>query len=169
MNNLHIRKEQGADHVIIRSITELAFRGMPYAGGDEQDVIERLRSANALTLSLVAVLDGELIGHIAFSPASAGDGSTPWFALGPISVLPAHQRQGVGQALIESGLAELKNMKALGCILTGNPMYYEKFGFQLAPENAPSNEPAEFFMMRQLSYSLPKGQFSFHDAFYGEA
>jgi putative acetyltransferase len=169
MTNLQVRKELDADCDSIRSVTELAFRGLPYAGGDEQDVIERLRFTNALTLSLVALLEGEVIGHIAFSPAKAGDGSTPWFALGPVSVVPVHQRQGVGRALIESGLAELKNMNALGCILTGNPMYYKKFGFQLAPENAPSNESAEFFMLVQLSSSLPQGKFSFHEAFYGDA
>ena len=58
---------------------------MPYADGDEQIVIERLRTANALTLSLVAVVEEEVVGHIAFSPAKAADDSCPWFALGPVS------------------------------------------------------------------------------------
>ncbi|MCX2979894.1 N-acetyltransferase [Halieaceae bacterium IMCC14734] len=169
MIELLIRKECAADCDSIRSITVSAFRGMPYAGGDEQDVIDRLRSANALTLSLIAVIEEEVVGHIAFSPATTSDGSCPWFALGPVSVIPERQCKGVGRALIENGLAQLKSMNALGCILTGNPAYYKKFGFQLAPENAPSNEPAEFFMLKQLSSGVAQGQFSFHEAFYGDA
>jgi predicted N-acetyltransferase YhbS len=170
MTQLRIREERYSDFDTIRSITERAFHGMPYAGGDEQDVIDRLRSANALTLSLVAVLDAETVGHIAFSPAEAGDGSCPWFALGPVSVVPEHQSQGIGSALIESGLAQLEDLNALGCILTGNPLYYKQFEFRLAPENAPLNEPAEFFMLKLLSSNtLPQGQFAFHEAFYGDA
>jgi putative acetyltransferase len=164
-----IREERSSDFDSIRSITERAFRGMPYAGGDEQDVIERLRSASALVLSLVAVVDAEVIGHIAFSPAELGDGSCPWFALGPVSVVPERQRQGIGSALIEEGLSRLQNMNALGCILTGNPRYYEKFGFQLAPDNLPPNESAEYFMLKLLSSRPPQGQFCFHKAFYGDA
>lgn len=164
-----IRKEYSSDHDTIRSITELAFRDMPYAGGDEQDVIDRLRSVTALTLSLVAVLDEEIVGHIAFSPAEAEDGSCPWFALGPVSVVPKLQRKGIGSALIKSGLAQIRNMDARGCILTGNPQYYKQFGFQLAPENCPLNEPAESFMRILFSSTRPAGRFSFHKAFYGDA
>lgn len=163
-----IRKECGSDCDAIRSITERAFDGMPYAGGDEQDVIDRLRSANALTLSLVAIVDGELVGHICFSPAELEDGSCPWFALGPVSVVPERQRQGIGTALIESGLAQVRKLNGLGCILTGNPKYYEKFGFQLAPDHAPPNEPVEYFMLKLLSAHPPVGQFSFHGGFYGD-
>ncbi|MCB1689510.1 MAG: N-acetyltransferase [Halioglobus sp.] len=165
-----LREECHSDIGPIRSITERAFHGMPYAGGDEQDVIDRLRTANALTLSLVAVLGSELVGHIAFSPAVASDGSGPWFALGPVSVLPEYQCRGIGSALIESGLARLEKLNALGCILTGNPSYYKKFDFRLAPDIAPSNEPAEFFMLKILSAeAFPGGRFAFHKAFYGGA
>ena len=164
-----IRKECDADFDAIRSITERAFRGLPYAGGDEQDVIDRLRSANVLTLSLVAVLEAELVGHIAFSPAKADDGSYPWYALGPVSVVPERQCEGIGRALIESGLAQLGKLNALGCILTGNPLYYKKFGFQLVPDNAPPNEPGEFFMLKPLSDHIPQGKFAFHEAFYVDA
>jgi putative acetyltransferase len=168
MTRLKIRKECGSDSDAIRSITEQAFHGRPYAAGDEQEVIDRLRSANALTLSLVAVLEAEVVGHIAFSPAETGDGSYPWYALGPVSVIPERQGQGIGSALIESGLAQLKQLNALGCILTGDPLFYEKFGFQLAPVNAPLNEPAEYFMLKLLSSEPPRGRFIFHGAFYGD-
>ena len=169
MTETRIRKESDSDFDAIRSITERAFHGMPYAGGDEQDVIDRLRSADVLTLSLVAVLGTEVVGHIAFSPAEAGDRSFPWYALGPVSVVPERQCQGIGSALIESGLAQLGNLNALGCILTGNPLYYKKFGFRLAPDNAPPNEPGEFFMLKPLSSKIPQGKFAFHEAFYDDA
>lgn len=168
MSKTEIRKERVSDHDSIHLVTEQAFRDMSYAGGDEQDIVNRLRSVNALTLSLVAVLDEEVVGHIAFSPAEISNGSSPWFALGPVSVLPEYQQQGIGRALIETGLAQLREMNALGCILTGNPMYYQKFGFEVAVDNAPANEPAEFFMLKMLSSDVPDGRFSFHGAFYGE-
>jgi putative acetyltransferase len=169
MPEIVIRDELETDHAAIRALTELAFRHMPYAGGDEQDVIERLRTAGALSLSCVAVQGQEIVGHIAFSPAQVADGSGPWFALGPVSVSPANQRQGTGSALIEHGLARLNALNALGCILTGNPDYYRRFGFRAAPENCPENEPAQFFMLKLLRSIEPSGRFSFHQAFYSEA
>jgi len=141
---------------------------MPYAGGDEQDVIERLRSVGALALSLVAVCEGEIVGHVAFSPAIAADSTHPWFALGPVSVLPAHQNRGVGSALINLGLEQIRERGALGCILTGNPEYYRRFGFELAPQNVPVNEPEQFFMLKRFSAVSPTGAFQFHRAFYGD-
>ena len=162
----HIRPETKSDYPAIRLITELAFRNKPYAGGDEQDVIDRLRDRHALTLSLVAVADDTVIGHVAFSPATVADESYPWFALGPISVLPDHQNQGIGTALIHEGMQRLTELGALGCILTGDPAYYSRFGFQLSPDNAPDAEPAEYFMTKWLTATRPSGKFSFHQAFY---
>ena len=150
-------------------MTEIAFRDMPYADGDEQDVIERLRSAGALTISLVAIFEREIVGHIAFSPTNVGDSTHPWFALGPVSVFPTHQRQGIGSSLIERGLSEIRELGALGCILTGNPEYYRRFGFEPSPQNVPENEPEEFFMLKLLTDAKPTGAFQFHEAFYSDA
>lgn len=168
IQSLELRGERNADHAGIRFVTEAAFRNMPYAGGDEQYVIERLRAAGALTISLVAVLGREIIGHIAFSPAIAADPTDPWFALGPVSVLPAYQGQGVGSALINLGLSEVNELGALGCILTGNPEYYRRFGFELSPQNAPANEPEDFFMLKRFTTTNPIGAFQFHQAFYDD-
>ncbi len=168
MASLKIRKEENQDHAAIRTVTKLAFRDMPYAGGDEQDVIERLRLEKALTLSLVAELEDGIIGHLAFSPALSSGRIDQWFALGPVSVLPAYQGQGVGSALIEAGLSQLKSRSALGCILTGNPEYYQRFGFELSPQHVPSNEAEAYFMLKLFTSVLPNGAFSFHSAFYGE-
>ena len=163
-----IRPETHADYFAIRSITEQAFRNVPYAGGDEQKIIERLRFANALTLSLVATIDNELVGHIAFSPAIAGDSSGPWFTLGPLSVLPEYQCKGIGAQLIERGLEEISKLGPLGCILTGNPFYYSRFGFEVTPQNAPETVPGEYFLIKLFESVKPTGKFRFHRAFYGE-
>ncbi|MEL6605438.1 MAG: N-acetyltransferase [Cyanobacteria bacterium J06614_10] len=166
-NAMRIRKERPADYQAIRQVTELAFQGKEYAGGDEQDVIDRLRATNALTLSYVAIANATIVGHIAFSPAAAEDRSAPWFALGPVSVLPERQRKGIGSALIYNGLSELEKTGALGCILTGSPTFYRKFGFELKPEHAPANEPKEYFMVKLFTSFEPTGAFCFHSAFYG--
>jgi len=163
-----IREEQAKDYAAIYALTERAFKGKPYAGGDEQDLVDRLRACGVLAPSLVAIIDKQIIGHIAFSPATVADRTSPWFALGPVSVLPEHQSKGIGAALIERGLDEIEKRGALGCILTGNPDYYQRFGFEFANANAPSNEPTEFFMLKLLSTSKPTGAFTFHPAFYGE-
>ena len=161
-----IRKELPADYQAIRRVTELAFRGKEYAGGDEQDVIDRLRATDALILSYVAIEDETIVGHIAFSPAVAEDKSTPWFTLGPVSVLPERQRRGIGSAMIRHGLGELEKAGALGCILTGDLNFYGKFGFKLKPKNVPANEPKEYFMVKLFTPFEPTGAFSFHSAFY---
>ena len=164
---LRIRKELPSDHRTIRHITKLAFQGKEYAGGDEQEVIDRLRAASALTLSYVAVDNENVVGHIAFSPALAEDSSMSWFALGPVSVLPERQRTGIGMAMIHKGLNSLEEMGALGCILTGDPNYYKKFGFKLKPKNVPPDEPKEYFMVKLFTSYEPTGEFYFHKAFYG--
>lgn len=164
-----IREERSADQKAIRSLTEEAFRGRPYADGDEQDVIDRLRKAGVLSLSLVSVLGNEVVGQITFSPAALEKNTGIWFALGPVAVLPAHQGQGIGSALINQGLTRIEDQGALGCILTGNPAYYQRFGFVVSPVNCPPNEPGEFFMLKLLSPVQPVGRFSFHPAFYGNA
>jgi len=166
---MDIREESIADQGDIRRVTELAFRDRPYADGDEQDVIDRLRAGDALALSLVAVDRKELVGQITFSHAEISDGSNPWFALGPVSVTPSRQGKGIGSALINEGLARIETMGALGCILTGNPDYYRRFGFELSAANVPNNELEEFFMLKLLRGRQTKGTFSFHSAFYGDA
>ena len=166
MTPIDVRVETAADQAGIRRVTEAAFRGRPYADGDEQEVVDRLRSSSALALSLVAVQNGELIGQISFSPATVEDGSSPWFALGPVSVEPSRQGEGIGSMLINHGLSRVEAMGALGCILTGDPKYYVRFGFNVAPQNAPANEPAAYFQLKLINGAQPNGRFTFHRAFY---
>jgi putative acetyltransferase len=163
---LLIRSEAPPDHPVIHALTARAFAQMPYAAGDEQHLIDRLRTLGALSLSLVAVQTGVVIGHVALSPATHESGATGWFALGPISVAPALQKQGVGAALLAAAKAWLDARQASGCILVGNPRYYCRHGFAPAPDHAPAPEPAEYFMAQVLRPPIPAGRFGFHPAFY---
>lgn len=163
-----IREETLADHDRINKITEEAFRPMPFSNGDEQYVIGRLRASGRLILSLVATIENQVVGHVAFSPAMIEGELGGWYALGPVSVLPDYQGQGIGSALIEAGLHTLQKKQAQGCILTGNPSYYHKFGFAVASEYAPANEPKDYFMVNQFTERKPSGVFAFDSAFYDQ-
>ena len=161
-----IRPETADDHAAIGHVTEAAFLGRPYADGDEAEIVEVLRRDGALSVSLVAELSGVVVGHIALSPATPSDASTGWYALGPVSVLPEHQRRGIGVALVNAALHMIVARGAEGCILTGDPGYYARFGFTLSPSNAPPGEPPEYFMVKLLSQGrLPSGPIAFHRAF----
>ena len=96
-------------------------------------------------MSLVAESGGQVIGHIGFSPVVLSDGTPAWYGLGPVSVLPPFQRQGVGRALIQEGLARLKALGAQGCCLVGHPGYYQQFGFRNTQELVLEGVPPEVF------------------------
>jgi putative acetyltransferase len=160
-----IRPEEPRDHIAIGQVIDAAFRDMPFAAGDEAELVVVLRKAGALAVSLVAELNGTVIGHVAFSPARPADGSQHWYALGPVAVLPTHQRHGIGSQLVREGLRAISALGAMGCILTGNPSYYSRFGFEPSPGNTPPGEPAEYFMVKALGTQVPKGPIYFHEAF----
>ena len=168
-SEIAIRRERPGDYDTIGELISSAFLGMPYAAGDEAELVEALRAQNALSASLVAELSGAIVGQIAFSPARAPDGASGWYALGPVAVLPELQRSGIGSKLVRSGLDAISEMGAVGCILTGNPAYYRRFGFALSPESTPPGEPAEFFMVNMLSGQIPSGAIHFHEAFSSDA
>jgi len=110
---LKIRNEIASDADAIRTVTKCAFSDMPCASGDEHIIVDRLRAADALVISLMATVDDEIVGHIAFSPAACSDGTDPRFTLGPVSVEPKHQRKGIGAALIRRGLQKLRTRQPL--------------------------------------------------------
>ncbi|MGI9272774.1 MAG: GNAT family N-acetyltransferase [Woeseiaceae bacterium] len=165
MNKFIIRSEESSDIGMIWSVTEQAFAGVSYASGDEQDIVDRLRDSGALSVSLVATIGGEVVGHIAMSPTTSTDSSQEWLTLGPVSVLPDYQRKGIGSALIRQALTEIREQKATGCILVGDPKYYARFGFELAPQFSPQPEYASVFMVNKFSDEEPSGALSFHRAF----
>jgi putative acetyltransferase len=159
---VRIRLERPDDREAIFDLTKRAFAPMPYAGGDEQELIDKLRDAGALSLSAVAVLGDAIVGHVALSPAMHESGETGWYTLGPISAEPAMQRSGIGRSLIAFARAWLDEHGARGCVLTGNPAYYSRFGFAVAPDHAPANAPPAFFMVLTLKGECPAGRFRFH-------
>jgi putative acetyltransferase len=164
-----IRHERAEDHAAIHHITKRAFAPMPFAAGDEQELIGQLRDAGALALSLVAEQDGKLLGQVTFSPAFAADGSPGWFALGPVSVEPELKHQGIGGQLIKAGIAWLREQNAAGCVLVGSPAYYVRFGFRPYPTLAPAGEPAEYFQILPLGVAEPTVVVGFHPAFHDPA
>lgn len=167
--SVEIDPEQAGHEKAIYDLTERAFAPMAYSEGDEQDLINRLRDHNALTISLVARQEGKIAGHIAFSPAFPDDGSDGWYALGPISVEPELQKMGVGSELIREGLTLLQERGAVGCILIGNPEYYERFGFEIVPECCPDGEPSDYFQMIVFQGEKPEQVIRFHKLFHAKA
>jgi putative acetyltransferase len=166
LSAIRIRPEVATDPPAIFDLTRRAFAPMPFAAGDEQALVGVLRELGALSLSLVAEHQGEIVGHVALSPVTHESGEAGWFGLGPISVEPALQRQGVGGALIAEAKRWLSDQDARGCILTGDPNYYPRHGFLPAPGHAPEAEPAEYFMVLALCGRIPDGRFRFHPAFH---
>ena len=160
-----IRDETGADIGAITEVTIAAFENLEISNHTEQFILEALRAANALLVSLVAELDGRVIGHIAFSPVTISDGTRNWYGLGPVSVSPEYQRKGVGKALIKEGLSRLKNLNAQGCFVVGHPEYYRKFGFRNVPGLVHEGVPQEVFFALFFHGHTPEGTVAFHDGF----
>jgi putative acetyltransferase len=164
-----IRKEKNTDFESISNVTIEAFKNHPISRQTEHFIINALRSANALTISLVAEIDEQIVGHIAFSPITISDGTTEWYGLGPVSVLPKYQTQGIGKALINKGLSLLKDMGAQGCALVGPPDYYKRFGFKNHQEMIHEGIPQEVFLVLPFTEKIPKGIVVFHEGFKAES
>jgi putative acetyltransferase len=160
-----IRDETENDVAIITEVTAAVFETMEISSHTEQFIVEALRSAKALTVSLVAEVDGQVVGHIAFSPITISDGTANWYGLGPVSVLPAFQRLGIGKALIWEGLSRLKDLHANGCCLVGHPDYYRKFGFENVAGLFHEGVPPEVFFALSFEGLYPGGEVKFHDGF----
>ena len=165
ISEINIRNETAKDVEAITEVTIAAFRTLEISNHTEQFIIEALRSAKALTISLVALAGGRVIAHIAFSPVTISDGTAEWYGLGPVSVLPEFQRQGVGSALIREGLSRLKALGAAGCCLVGHPGYYGRFGFENVPGLVFEGAPSEAFFALSFDGHVPTGSVEFHEAF----
>jgi len=160
-----IRNETEADINAITEVTIAAFKTLEICNHTEQFIIKALRAAKALSLSLVAEIDGRVVGHIAFSPVTISDGTMNWYGLGPVSVLPEYQRKGIGKALIQEGLSRLKDLDAKGCCLVGHPKYYRKFGFGNVAGLICEGVPQEVFFALSFDGHLPQGNVIFHEGF----
>jgi putative acetyltransferase len=160
-----IRNEKTSDVEVISEVTRAAFDNHPHSDRFEEFIVNALRVGKALTISLVAEVGGKVAGHIAFSPVTVSDGSQGWYGLGPVSVLPEYQKQGIGKALIHEGLTRLKTLGAKGCVLMGYPEYYVRFGFRNLPDLILEGVPQEFFMALPFEENPARGTVAFHQAF----
>ncbi|QZT54660.1 GNAT family N-acetyltransferase [Mycolicibacterium austroafricanum] len=164
--SIAIRDEQESDIAAIRSLTLQAFADVPQSRQTEAAVIDALRAAGALTLSLVAVEGGDIVGHVAVSPLSIdGDAGPGWYGGGPLSVRPDRQRAGIGTALIRAVFERLRENGARGAVVVGDPRYYERFGFRQATTLALPDVPAENLLVLALDGQCPTGTVAFHPAF----
>lgn len=166
---MRIRSEIPADADAIGRVTTAAFADMAISNHTEQYIVAALRRAGALPVSLVAELDGEVVGHVAISPLRISDGSPGWYGLGPIAVLPGHHGRGIGSALMREGLARLKALGGRGCALVGSPGYYRRFGFRNIPSLVHEGIPQEVFLALPFGDEVPKGIVTFHEGFQAVA
>ena len=163
-----IHPESPKDAAAISQVNHLAFNRE-----NEAILVERLRQNNAITLSLVAEQDGQILGHILFSPVTITDGEFQWQAIGlrPMAVMPEFQHQGIGSALIRAGLDELKKRGQDVVIVLGHPEYYPRFGFRPSKPFGIQwevNVPDEVFMVAELSRGSLNGRTGivrYHSAF----
>lgn len=160
-----IRMEQPRDAEAIEQVHLAAFASHAYSRQTEHLIVNALRAAGALAVSLVAEEDGQVIGHIAFSTALINGQDCGWQLLGPVGVLPAHQRQGVGSRLVREGLAAIRRLGARGCVLVGEPAYYCRFGFSQLPSLEMPGVPSEYLLGLSFDGHLPEGTVAHHPAF----
>jgi putative acetyltransferase len=144
---LLIRQERPEDIAAIREVHELAFGRTA-----EADLVDALRAHRKVTLSLVALEDGRLVGHILFSPVTIDSGhrSFPAVGLAPMAVLPTRQGCGIGSQLATTGLLECRNAGYDCVVVVGHPAYYSRFGFVPASRYGLKSEyevPDEAFMV----------------------
>lgn len=156
---LEIRQQLPGDDPDVNKVNALAFEREA-----EAQLVEALRADpdSIPELSLVAVLDGEIVGHILFSPIriETAEGSIPAISLAPMAVLPEYQNQGIGSALVRWGLETCRNLEHRIVIVLGHPDFYPRFGFSAALAKAlecPYGDVAEAWMAIELEQGALSG------------
>lgn len=160
-----IRPEAAGDADAIHDVTTAAFSDAPHTSHTEQFIVRALRRDDALSVSLVATLDGRIVGHVAASPVTIDGAASRWFGLGPVSVAPELQRRGVGSQLVRAALDSIRALGGEGCVLVGDPAFYGRFGFQADPSLLLPGVPAQYFQAIRLANAAPTGVVAFHRAF----
>jgi putative acetyltransferase len=160
-----IRPETPADASAVRALVEAAFAGVEHSSQTEGAIVDALRRAGALSISLVAEQEDIIAGQVAFSPVLIDGEDLGWFGLGPVSVAPERQRAGIGTALIGAGLRLLKDRGAAGCVVLGDPGYYRRFGFTNGHALHYEGAPRAYFQSMILSGDRAEGQVTYHPGF----
>lgn len=163
-----IRDETEQDVDQIHALTMIAFAPMDFSTGTEPGILRGLRADGDLTISLVAEDDGTIIGHVAISPLTI-DGASGWFGLGPISVAPDRQRQGIGSTLVRHCLDRLRQQGATGCALIGNPEVYRGMGFESDGNLTYGDAPKEIVQRVVFTGTPPSGELRYAPAFARES
>ncbi|WP_441512938.1 GNAT family N-acetyltransferase [Bosea sp. TAF32] len=162
---IDIRLERPGDEAEIAEVTTAAFATAPHSSGTEAAIVSGLRGAGALSLSLVAIEGGGVIGHVAFSPIEIAEAMGAWHGLGPVSVSPLRQRHGIGGALIEEGLAQLRASGAAGVVVLGDPAFYSRFGFASDGGLRFGDVPPSQLQWLSFKAVTPRGEVRYHPAF----
>jgi putative acetyltransferase len=163
--HLVIRDEAAGDEGPIDAVLGAAFRDHPFSRQTEAAIVRALRHDGALRLSLVATIDGAVVGHLACSAVRIQGQDQGWCGLGPIGVLPGRQRAGIGSALVRNALRRLAGRGVPGCVVLGDPAWYGRFGFAARPGLVLPGAPPAHFLALALTGPVPQGQVAFHPAF----
>ena len=159
-----IRDEEASDVDRIRELIREAFKSADHSSGAEWKIVDGLREAGALTVSLVAHEDDRAVGHVAVSPVAVGD-ADGWYGLGPVAVIPELQGNGIGSALVEEALHRLRLTGASGCVVLGEPGFYTRFGFSHDPSLSYADVPPPYFQVQDFGSQRPSGPVEYHPAF----
>lgn len=159
-----IRDEEQHDAAAIAQTIRDAFQDVDHSSGTEVQIVNALRRADALTVSLVATEGEEVVGHVTVSPVSVVD-RQGWYGLGPVAVRPEWQHKGIGSLLITEALRRIKTSGAAGCVVLGDPNFYGKFGFVHDPNVTLANVPPPYFQILSFGAECPKGLVLYHAAF----
>lgn len=149
-----IRREEKRDYEAVYSVVQQAFASAEHADGNEQDLVNKLRTGDAFLpeLSLVAEINGKIVGHIMFSEAAIEKETV--LALAPLSVLPEYQRKGIGTALVKKGHEIAEELGYQYSVVLGSETYYPRMGYVAAEKfgiEPPFDVPGENFMACRLS------------------
>ena len=155
---MQVRPETLADISAIRGVNETAF-----GRSAEADLVDVLRDDNDVALSLVAIEDDQIIGHILFCPIRIDGASKVLSAvsLSPMAVLPEYQKRGVGSKLVEDGLEVLRDNGTEVVTVLGHPKFYSRFDFKPAQNfsiECPYDVPPEAWMLIELAPGVLSGQ-----------
>lgn len=162
-----IRAEKECDQESVRAINLSAFES-----STEADLVDALRQEAHPVISIVAEENGEIIGHIMFSPVSlSGHPNLKLMGLAPMAIAPAHQKKGAGSALVRAGLDQCRQLGFVAVVVLGHPEYYPRFGFSPASQFGIDSEydvPEDVFMAMELqpnALSRKPGTVRYHPAF----